>query len=100
MAQQQAHVAGATGTHHMAVDLVRSRPRKVLMVVANPTVSSNNGWPVGFWAAELTHPFYELTERGIEVVVASPAGGRVEFRALSSPRPPLPWFSVGLRPKG
>jgi putative intracellular protease/amidase len=96
MAQQQAHVDSGTGTHHMAVDLVRSKPRKVLMVVANPAVSSNNGWPVGFWAAELTHPYYELTERGVEVTIASPDGGKVEFDNLSDPRDPSKWSAEDL----
>ena len=96
MAQQQAHVGDDTSTHHMAVDLVRSRPKKVLMVVANPTVSSNNGWPVGFWAAELTHPYYELTERGVAVTIASPDGGKVEFDNLSDPRDPSRWSAEDL----
>ena len=34
----------------------------VLMVVANPGVSTTLGWPVGFWAAELFHPFHEFTQ--------------------------------------
>ena len=93
---QQAHVGAGTSSHHMAVDLVRSRPRKILMVVANPAVSSNNGWPVGFWAAELTHPYYELTERGAEVTIASPAGGKVEFDNLSDPRDPSEWSAEDL----
>jgi putative intracellular protease/amidase len=80
----------------MAVDLVRSTPKKVLMVVANPTVSSNNGWPVGFWAAELTHPYYELTERGIEVAIASPDGGKVDFDNLSDPRDESKWSAEDL----
>jgi hypothetical protein len=63
--------------HRRQIDRVRDVARKVLIVVANPTVSSNNGWPVGFWAAELTHPYYELTEAGFEVTIASPAGGKV-----------------------
>ena len=82
--------------HHMAVDTVSSRPKRVLMVVANPTVSSNNGWPVGFWAAELTHPYYELTERGVEVTVASPGGGKVEFDAFSDPRDESRWSAEDL----
>jgi putative intracellular protease/amidase len=94
-AQQTVEVAGGTG-HHRAVDTVSERPKRVLMVVANPTVSSNNGWPVGFWAAELTHPYYELTERGIEVTIASPRGGKVEFDALSDPRDPSQWSSEDL----
>jgi hypothetical protein len=34
--------------HHMHVDLVKSTPKKVLIVVANPAVSTTLGWPVGF----------------------------------------------------
>lgn len=80
-----------TTDHHMAVDLVTSVPKRVLMVVANPTVSTNNGWPVGFWAAELTHPWYEFTERGVQVTIASPEGGAVEFDGLSDPRDESRW---------
>lgn len=83
-------------SHHVAVDTVTERPRRVLIVVANPTVSSNNGWPVGFWAAELTHPYYELTERGVDVTIASPNGGKVEFDALSDPRDVSEWSSEDL----
>src|SRR5262249_51633317 len=72
--------------HHMQVDLVSSTPKKVLLVVANPTTSTTLGWPVGFWGAELTHPYYERTERWIEVTIASPKGGKVDMDALSDPR--------------
>jgi putative intracellular protease/amidase len=96
MTQQQAHVGGDTTSHHMAVDLVHSKPKRVLMVVANPSVSGNNGWPVGFWAAELTHPYYELTERGVEVTIASPDGGKAEFDNLSDPRDPSRWSADDL----
>lgn len=96
MAQQQAHVGGNTASHQMAVDLVHDKPKKVLMVVANPTTSSNNGWPVGFWAGELTHPYFELTERGVEVTIASPDGGKVEFDNLSDPRDPSKWSAEDL----
>ena len=40
---------------------------------------------------ELTHPYYELTERRVEVTIASPDGGRVEFDNLSDPRDPSKW---------
>lgn len=56
------------------------------MVVANPSVSTTTGWPVGFWASELTHPWYEFREVGYEVTLASPEGGKVEVDALSDPR--------------
>jgi hypothetical protein len=32
------------------------KPKKVLMVIANPSTSTTLGIPVGFWGAELTHP--------------------------------------------
>jgi putative intracellular protease/amidase len=66
-------------------------PKQVLMVVANPSVNPKLGWPLGFWAAELAHPFYEFTETGFGVMVASPAGGRVQVDALSDPRDPSKW---------
>ena len=70
----------------MSANVTRSTPRKVLMVVANPSVSTTIGWPVGFWASELTHPWYEFREVGYEVTLASPDGGKVEVDALSDPR--------------
>lgn len=58
----------------------------VLIVVANPAVSSTLGWPVGFWGAEFTHPYLELTEAGYTVEIASPKGGKVELDGYSDPR--------------
>jgi putative intracellular protease/amidase len=82
--------------HHMRVDLVCSKPKRVLIVVANPTTSTTVGWPVGFWGAELTHPYYELTERGVEVTIASPDGGKVDLDSLSDPRDPSRWSADDL----
>lgn len=66
-------------------------PKRMLMLVANPTVSTTLGWPVGFWAAELAHPYYEFTQVGFGVTVASPNGGKVEVDGLSDPRDPSKW---------
>lgn len=63
-----------------------SRPRRVLIVGANPAVSPITGWPVGAWAAEITHPYLSFVEAGYEVDFASPNGGAIEFDALSDPR--------------
>jgi putative intracellular protease/amidase len=94
MAQvEQAQVAA---DHHMRVDAVSSKPKRVLLVVANPTTSTTMGWPVGFWGAELTHPYYELTDRGVEVTIASPDGGAVEMDSLSDPRDPSKWSAEDL----
>jgi putative intracellular protease/amidase len=82
--------------HHMQVDLVSSRRKRVLIVVANATTATTVGWPVGFWGAELTHPYYELTERGFEVTIASPDGGKVVMDSLSDPRDPSKWSAEDL----
>jgi putative intracellular protease/amidase len=86
----------ALADHHMRVDVVSSKPKRVLIVVANPATSTTLGWPVGFWGAELTHPYYELTERGVEVTIASPSGGTVELDSLSDPRDPSKWSADDL----
>jgi putative intracellular protease/amidase len=84
-------------THHEVVDVTNVERRlKVLMVVANPGVSSTLGWPVGFWAAELFHPYYEFVQKRYEVAVASPEGGRVDVDALSDPRDESKWSADDL----
>jgi putative intracellular protease/amidase len=82
--------------HRMRVDTVSSTPKKVLIVVSNPAVATTVGWDVGFWGAELTHPYYELSQNGVEVTIASPNGGRVQLDALSDPRDPSKWSSEDL----
>jgi putative intracellular protease/amidase len=66
--------------------MMEGKKRKILMVVSNPAISSTTGWPVGFWAAELTHAYKLFLENGYNVTIASPKGGRVELDALSDPR--------------
>lgn len=63
-----------------------SRPKRVAIVIANPAVSTTTGWPVGFWWSELTHPYFELTERGFQVELFSPQGGACQADAMSDPR--------------
>lgn len=62
--------------------------KQVLIIVANPSISATLGWPVGFWASELTHVYYECVEAGFEVTVASPQGGKVEMDSFSNPLNP------------
>ncbi|MDX2194137.1 MAG: type 1 glutamine amidotransferase domain-containing protein [Gemmatimonadales bacterium] len=66
----------------------RARPKRVAIVLSNPAVSTTTGWPVGFWWSELTHPWYAFTERGYQVELFSPLGGRCEADAFSDPRDP------------
>jgi putative intracellular protease/amidase len=62
------------------------QPKRIAIVIANPAVSTTTGWPVGFWWSELTHPYYEFTEKGYETEVFSPTGGKCEPDAMSDPR--------------
>jgi putative intracellular protease/amidase len=72
------------------------RRKRIAVVLANPAVSTTTGWPVGFWWSELTHPWFLLTERGYEVELFSPAGGKCEPDALSDPRDPSGYSSGDL----
>ncbi|MEM8899278.1 MAG: type 1 glutamine amidotransferase domain-containing protein [Bacteroidota bacterium] len=58
---------------------------KILMVVSSPAISGQTGWPIGFWAAELTHPLHVFQEAGYEVELASTEGGKVEMDGYSNP---------------
>lgn len=58
---------------------------KILMVISSPTVSKQTGWPIGFWAAELTHPLRVFQEAGYEVELASTNGGKLEMDGYSNP---------------
>jgi putative intracellular protease/amidase len=60
--------------------------KHILLIVANPSTSTTLGVPVGFWAAELIHPYDAFVNAGCQVTIASPNGGKVEFDSLSDPR--------------
>lgn len=59
--------------------------KKVLLIVANAATSTQTGWPVGFWWAELSHPYWAFKEAGYEVEIRSPDGGTVVPDGFSDP---------------
>ncbi|MBL0889552.1 MAG: type 1 glutamine amidotransferase domain-containing protein [Gemmatimonadaceae bacterium] len=61
------------------------QPRRILLIAANAAVSPVTQWPVGFWWAELTHPYWEFTEAGYQVDIRSPEGGALQADAYSDP---------------
>ena len=63
-----------------------AKPKRVAILASNPAVSPVTGWPVGFWWAELVHPYWELTEHGYEVDIYSLDGGALVADAWSDPR--------------
>ena len=75
-------------------------PKRIALVIANPAVSSTTGWPVGFWWAELTHPYYVFTEKGYDVELFSPDGGRCEADAMSDPGDPSGYSASDLISQG
>lgn len=58
---------------------------KILMVASSPATSAQTGWPIGFWAAELTHPLHVFQEAGYEVDLVSTAGGALMMDSFSDP---------------
>lgn len=60
-------------------------PKRILMVVANPSESPVTGWPVGFWWSELAHPYWEFVEAGFDVEIRSATGGDLMPDGLSDP---------------
>lgn len=78
--------------HGQVIDVTSpARRPAVLMLAANPGVNNVHGWPVGFWAAELFHPYHEFKKRRYEVTIASPEGGALKLDPLSDPRDESRW---------
>jgi putative intracellular protease/amidase len=70
-----------------AIDVLDpTKPKRVVIVASNPSVSEVTGWPIGFWWSELSHPYWELSQHGYEIDVASPDGGVLEADSWSDPR--------------
>lgn len=61
---------------------------KILMVASSPSTSQQTGWPIGFWAAELTHPLRVFQEAGYEVELVSTEGGKLMMDGYSNPTDP------------
>lgn len=71
-------------------------PKRIALVIANPAISTTTGWPVGFWWSELAHPYHEFSERGYQVELFSPDGGKCEADGLSDPRDPSGYSALDL----
>jgi putative intracellular protease/amidase len=49
---------------------------KILMVLTSHDKLGNTGEKTGFWLEELATPYYVFLDAGVELTLASPAGGR------------------------
>jgi putative intracellular protease/amidase len=52
-----------------------TQAKRILLIATSNTVMGASGKPTGIWADELAVPYYQLTDAGAEVVLASPLGG-------------------------
>ena len=70
----------------VTLNTTKTTPRRILMVAASPMISPTTGWPIGFWASELSHPYLVFRDSGYELELASPEGGKLELDSYSDPR--------------
>jgi putative intracellular protease/amidase len=75
-------------------------PKRAAIIISNSAVSTTTGWPVGFWWAELTHPYFHFTEAGWEVDVYSPNGGKCDWDAMSDPEDESQWQAEDVISRG
>ncbi|GAB3220891.1 type 1 glutamine amidotransferase domain-containing protein [Spirosoma arcticum] len=72
-----------------AINPVNSqKPKRIAIVLGNPSIATTIHAPVGFWWSELTHPYYAFTDVGYEIELFSPKGGKLEGDQYSDPRDP------------
>jgi putative intracellular protease/amidase len=70
-----------------AIDVFNpDKPKRVAIVASNPSVSKQTGWAIGFWWAELTHPYCKFVEQGYKVDICSADGGKLLADSWSDPR--------------
>ena len=53
-----------------------SSGKKVLMVITSHAELGNTGEKTGFWVEEFAAPYYAFLDAGVQVTLASPAGGQ------------------------
>jgi putative intracellular protease/amidase len=53
--------------------------KRVLMIVTSHTTMGTSGKTTGIWADELAVPYNLFVDKGFEVDIASPAGGKASF---------------------
>jgi putative intracellular protease/amidase len=87
-------------SHKHLNQLNPDRPKRVAIVISNPAVSTTTGSPVGFWWAELTHPYFHFTEAGYQVEVFSPQGGPCVADPISDPEDASQWQAEDVISRG
>lgn len=68
---------------HAAFSQTAKVPRKVLIVVTSFS-ELKDGSKTGIWLEEFTTPYYLLTEKGVQLTIASPNGGKAPIDPRST----------------
>ncbi|WP_205195541.1 type 1 glutamine amidotransferase domain-containing protein [Chitinophaga sp. Cy-1792] len=58
--------------------------KKVLFVVTSHSDLGNTGKKTGIWIEEFAAPYYYLTDKGVEITIASPKGGQAPIDPKST----------------
>ncbi|SHM95083.1 Putative intracellular protease/amidase [Chitinophaga jiangningensis] len=61
-----------------------TQPKKVLFVVTSHSDLGNTGEKTGIWIEEFAAPYYFLTDKGVQVTIASPKGGQAPIDPKST----------------
>ncbi|WED29555.1 type 1 glutamine amidotransferase domain-containing protein [Vibrio sp. DW001] len=56
--------------------MTNTTAKKILMVLTSHADLGNTGKKTGFWVEEFASPYYAFLDAGIEITLASPAGGQ------------------------
>jgi len=59
-----------------------AKPKHVAILASNPAVSPVTGWTVGFWWAELVHPYWGADRAWLRGRYLQPRWGRARRRCL------------------
>ncbi|KIC89085.1 dimethylallyltransferase [Flavihumibacter sp. ZG627] len=68
----------------MAAKAQVTKKEKILFVLTSHDKLGNTGKPTGFWIEEFATPYYYFTDKGYEVVVATPNGGQAPIDPKSN----------------
>src|SRR5690606_3773500 len=58
--------------------------KKILMILTSHADLENTNDKTGLWIGEFTDPYYEFIDKGYEVTLASPKGGRPPIDPMSA----------------
>lgn len=77
-------LAAVLGMTSIISNAQNSKTMKVLFVLTSHDQLGNTGKKTGFWIEEFATPYYYFTDKGIEVVVATPNGGQAPIDPKSN----------------